>query len=140
MPSPPRPTRKEDCILFDFNSIDEFDQFKALIESQDCVDFFVARTRNLSYQRDREVIYRCGRHGNYSESLKSDSRLRKMKKETKKIGFCPCRMTLNTFKNKPSCKVYYYPFHSHEIGLENVASTRVSSQFRAQIAEMFVIK
>ncbi|XP_050305499.1 uncharacterized protein LOC126742751 [Anthonomus grandis grandis] len=116
----------------EFNSFDEFKEWKLEIETNNQSSYVLLNSRSLN-DKSKIIKYICHRSGNYTENVKNTKRERQPKvKGSNKIGsICPARITTN-INYKGNIMVKYISTHiGHKL---EVGRLRMTQFEREQLA------
>ena len=135
-------TKKEHGIKyeekhFDFNSIEDFLQWKEKEEVQNLV-YFPKHQGDTKGNIFTHMYFYCQYDGHEKPHRRSDEPSRKTNRtfrrgQMKKGNFCPARITARIDKIKKSVKVHYISTHSHNIDLEGTKFHPIPPTIRNEV-------
>jgi hypothetical protein len=127
--------RENGDFVLEWTSLAEFDAWRRQEELAYSVEFILSRT-TVGKEFKQKKIYRCSREPSGGEKpykIKHPDWNRKF--DSKKTG-CSCQITIKLYFQTPTVLGRYDADHDHDVGLANIAHTRMSSAAQNEIHKM----
>ena len=127
--------REKGGYSLEWADLAEFDAWRRQQELAYSIELILSRTKS-GREFTQKRTYRCSRArtgGEKPYQKKHPDRNRKL--DSKKTG-CRCQLTIKLYSDTPTVLGRYDADHDHEIGLANIAHTRMTHAARMRINEM----
>ena len=131
--------REKGGYVHEWASLAEFDSWRRQEELTYSIELVISKTLvGWLFTQKRTYICSCQQTGGnrYYQKKFPD---RNQKIESKKTG-CSCHITIKLYPHTPTILGRYEADHDHEIGLANIAYTRISHPAREKIHTMLTQK
>ena len=130
-----RENREKGGFVHEWASLAEFDAWHRQEEITNSIELTVSKSRSGKEYKQKRV-YKCSRKPSGGKKpYKKKHPEWKRKRDSKKTG-CRCKLTIKIYHDTPIVLGRYDADHDHDIGVNNVAHTRMSLAARNEICKM----